>query len=779
MTRIPRFIPCLAMACSMTVSSLTATSLFAQATPKPAASKPAAPRPAAPKPDADAAAPAATDKPAAAAPATQPAPAAQIPQNQSLRDDVEDFFHYGKVARYDLAVAYGNKILSRPEPPLEILKAFEAAADALRTPIEQFGGLDDWMLRWQSVEDPQMHEVAGKIAQLLDKGRFEQRSDPKFIESNIARLGTGPRGYANGVAQLRNSGELAVPIMLDYLRDPSKVQLHEPIRRALGDLGRQALNPLLAAMDMKDNTTLLGLIPVLSRIGYDVSVPYLARIANDNSRPAEVRSAATRALGEMSANTAGTSVADLFYQLADKYYHNNAVIAADLKTPTAYIWTWTDKGLNYKTTPSAIFSDLMAMREARHALELGSGRGDALSLWLAANNKMEVDLPEGASPGVFEKDRPSAAYFNLYAGAQYLNAVLSRSLEDHNSAVALKVIKSLAQIVGPSSQGSGSRIDPLVQAMHYPDRLVRFEAAFALASGLPVRPFDGHELVAPLLAEAVAQTGTGNVVIVAPSQADLSRLTNDLKQFGTAGGTSAQQAMSEAATLPWVDVILIAEDLGNEQIDQIYKITAENTRLERAAKVILTHTQASPWYTRMANDPLTIVTNASDAAGVQQAIVAARQKAGGLALDEKVATGYATRAADLLQRIAEGRVEIFDLAPVQPQLLAALNDKRPEIVRQIADTVAYLNSPAVQPALLIRGTDDKADDAIKAAAFRGLAKNAKFFGNRLSDQQISDLQHTVESAQNVDVRTAAAEARGALNLPADQAKALIIQESKP
>ena len=81
----------------------------------------------------------------------------------------------------------------------------------------------------------------------------------------------------------------------------------------------------------------------------------------------------------------------------------------------------------------------------------------------------------------------------------------------------MKLIKSLAEIVGPSSQGSGVKIDPLVQSMRYPDRLVRFEAAFALANSLPNSIFPGHERVAPLLAEGdFADRDRANVLIVAP-----------------------------------------------------------------------------------------------------------------------------------------------------------------------------------------------------------------------------------------------------------------------
>ncbi len=56
--------------------------------------------------------------------------------------------------------------------------------------------------------------------------------------------------------------------------------------------------------------------------------------------------------------------------------------------------------------------------------------------------------------------------------------------------------------------------------------------------------------------------------------------------------------------------------------------------------------------------------------------------------------------------------------------------------------------------------------------------NAKFFGNQLEEPGVKMLSGTVESAANLDVRSAAAEARGALNLPADQAKSLVIGQSK-
>jgi len=770
MKRFPRLLPCIALSCSMTVTSLMAQTAAPTSAPKPADAP------------ADTAAPATAPgaaAPEAAAPATQPS----APENPTLRADVDDYWHYGKLARYDLAVVYGKRILARSQPPLEVLKAFEATASA----GERRDSLDDWMIRFQTVDSAPMKEVSAQLQKVIESGRHELRSNPKFIEENIRALNVSERAYSRHLSNLRDSGELAVPIMIEYLRNPKEADLHRVIARALIDMGRVALNPLLTATDTKDNATELTLITILGNIGYSAPVPYLARISQDPARPGETRQAAANALRKIGASINGAAVngattSDLFFRLGEKFYYNTSDIPVDLKGPNSYIWYWSDQqGLNYKSVPATTFGDLMAMRCTRIALELGPGSGDSLALWLAANNKLEVDLPEGTALPVFAKDRPSANYFNVYAGAQYLNVVLNRSLSDHNGAVALKVIKSLGEIIGPSSQGSGggANVEPLVQAMQYPDRLVRYEAAFALASGQPTKPFPGHERVAPLLAEAVAQTGTGNLLLVAPSQSDLTKMAGELKQFGTAGGENAQQAVANAAMLPWVDVVVMTESLGNDQLERVYQLSSQTPRLQRSGKVIVANTGASPWFQRAVNDPYTVVTSATDASGVQKAIDEARQKAGGLALDEKTATAYALRAAALIQRLAEGRSQVYDLTPTRTQLLASLNDKRPEIIKAVAEALAYINGEQVQPSLLSRGLDEKTPDDVKIPILRSLAMNAKFFGNHLAEEQIGDLQKAVESVQNLEVRTAAAEARGALNLPADQAKALIVKEGTP
>ena len=120
----------------------------------------------------------------------------------------------------------------------------------------------------------------------------------------------------------------------------------------------------------------------------------------------------------------------------------------------------------------------------------------------------------------------------------------------------------------------------------------------------------------------------------------------------------------------------------------------------------------------------------------------------------------------------------FDLSVTQPTLLASLNDKRPEVVKAVGEALAYMNGEQIQVSLLTAALGEKTPDDVRVSLLQSLAKNAKFFGKHLSDTNLEDLQKQVDTAGNLDVRTAAAEARGALNLPADQAKELIVKQAR-
>ena len=437
----------------------------------------------------------------------------------------------------------------------------------------------------------------------------------------------------------------------------------------------------------------------------------------------------------------------------------------------------------------------MAKRACEYALRLSTSNDAALSLWLAADYKDEADLPAGQKDPTLPPDAPSAHYYGSLSGTRYLNAVLARANRDRDAAVAIRAVESLQDIGGQANlfgdagsannsamPGSAGNDHPLMDALQFPDRLVRYEAAFALASALPRQPFSGQERIVPLLAEALSQTGAANVLLLAQSREQLAQLSDGLKGAGynVVGGTNPSEAVAEASKRPAIDAIVIPEEVGPTAILDLEQKAAETPRLQRAVKVIVTQTKASPYAVQAVTDTTLATTQAklTDVPALKVAIDDARKRGGLLPLDEATANHYATRAADLLSQIAINHSPVFDIGIAQPLLLSALDDARPEIVKDDATVLGVLNGDGVQQAVLTKAADDKTPDDLKIALYKSLATNARNFGNRLGGDDVAALQKTVAEAPNVEVRTAAGEARGAMNLPAEQAKTLIVAQAK-
>jgi hypothetical protein len=775
MTRLPRFLPAVVLACA---AAMPMTRLgFADDAPKPADAKPADVKPADVKPadakPADAAAEKPADATAAAAPATTPA---TQPVNEALAKLVDDFWHYGKIARYDLAAEAGNKILASGAPPEEVLRQFRA------TTSDRQDDMLSWMIKWQQM-DP-MKDVTTKLMGVIHQGEEKHRTDVAFIRQQVERLSTNERGYLNGLQNLRVAGELAVPVMIDYLHDNTKREFQPAIRRALVELGRSALNPLVACTEIKqDQDLLISITDILRQIGYNDVVPYLSRLANGKDTTPAVKNAATAALQRMGAgNPAQLDTATLFYDLGEKFYYGTSSIAYDMKNDMAFVWFWDDgKGLYKEDVTPKVFNDIMAMRAAEYSLKADASKTAAVSLWLAANYRREVNLGEnGVDP--INKGKPSAHFYGTSAGVQHLNQVIARAEKDRASAVALRAIQSMGMVAGQSSLYAGD-VQPLLDAMNYPDRLVRFEAAIAAGSALPQKPFAGQERIVPILAEAIAQTGKANALLLAGSQDAFNKLAEQLKAagYGAAGGINPDQALATGNQLPSVDVIVIDTTSGVDQqgVERLLSMANVNPRLAQLARVIITTTpKGNPYAPMTVGNPLLTVTTVTEGAALAPVLQQARERSGSLPLDEKTATAYALRSADLLQRLAISRGQVLNLLDAQPTLLGALDDARPEIVKAAAGTLGLLDSKEPQPALLAKALDDKTADELKVAELKAGGTNARFFGNRLSEQQVTDLKKLTESAQNADVKNSASEFLGSLNLPSNQAKTLIVNQSR-
>jgi hypothetical protein len=571
---------------------------------------------------------------------------AQTATKTPLDKDVEDFWHFAKIGRYDAAKAKADAILAANAQPVVLLSSFEAAAAAARG-----DDLTQWMLRFQNVAD--IKESAEALQKALADGRFARRADPDFIDQQIKRLTVNQIAYENAVRNLKSSGELAVPQLLSELKDPAKSASHGAIRKAVKDMGRDALNPLVAATETKDVDLLNQVIGLLGESGYSDVAPYLERLTVAE-QPESVRASAQTALGRLgvSPSDAGTA----FYDLAEKFYTGKSAISFDNRNPLAFVWFYGENGLEKKDVPHAVFAEIMTLRASEYALELGGAdtTGElgtkSLALWLVANYKREVELAGAADP-TRKEDQPGAHYYGVTAGTRFLDLSLSRALSDGDSAVAYEILKSQQDIAGVSNTDLTSDANPLVAAMQYPDRRVRFESAFAVANARKAGvTFEGSDLVVPLLGEAVSQTGQPSVLVVAANADSANTLVEPLKAAGALANsvTAASDVNTTAAGVPSVDVVILSKDLSPEVANAVLASLNGSPKLRGAARLVQTETTQSAFEQLKLTDKLLSTTVTADVTALAGEALKLPATVGALPVDPMIATEYATRWLKLL-----------------------------------------------------------------------------------------------------------------------------------
>jgi hypothetical protein len=130
-------------------------------------------------------------------------------------------------------------------------------------------------------------------------------------------------------------------------------------------------------------------------------------------------------------------------------------------------------------------------------------------------------------------------------------------------------------------------------------------------------------------------------------------------------------------------------------------------------------------------------------------------------------------------KLAQTRNKVIDLSAALGQLVSATKDSRNEIKIFAAQILAYLSSPDAQRAITDLAITDSNEIDVRIAAFDSLAVSAKVNANQLRDEQINQIYLIVQSTTiDKELRSSAAAAFGALNLPSRKVKDLILYQAK-
>jgi tetratricopeptide (TPR) repeat protein len=686
-------------------------------------------------------------------------------------NEADDGWYFCQIGRFDVADANFRAVLKANPDPVALLEFAEEAPKRRAILV-------------QLLDDPIVGESARAILKLLEHGERDVKADPTRIRENIARLGGPPRAFENAVQALRDSGEYAIPFLIDYLRNPQKKDLVQPILRCLPAIDRPALNPLVMALRMDDPATKRYVIEALGKIGYFQAVPYLLQLRENAQTPESLRPVLADALAAIRAH--GTSfdpdisAAQAFDELAEDYYADQTSLAADPRLDTANVWYWRNDMLQNVPVPTPIFNEIMSLRCCEESLRLDSSSKSPLALWLAADMRREAQRPVGAEDPTRPENYPPASYFAQSAGAEYCLMVLARAVDTDDPAVALGAIAALRKTAGAASlvTDAEGRL-PLAEALSFPDRMVRIRAALALGAALPTQKFLQYQDLMPVLSEALMlHRGARNALVVDPDESSVNEIAGALRAQGYEVLTDAglyPGLEKVRQQLPGIDVIFIAADITDPDLTAGLAALRSEFRFASTPVVLITKPGSANLVRDLvrADHRLGAVPQNPGPTEVAKAVAVVSHAVGAEAITPEVGVELARQAAAVLRLLALTNNQVFDVADAETALLTALGTEDVELRVAIAEVLGFLGSSKAQEAIARIALDTKETDDMRVKMFTALAEAAKRRGNLLGPDFTQPIVAIAESDPNMTIREAASVTLGALNLPGEPASKIV------
>ncbi len=700
------------------------------------------------------------------APAAAPAPA--VAKEGKLTDLWENLIHYIVIGQDQAALSYAKAILDAGAKPSEIYYLSARNPGSLRT----------------LASGRQLKGLAKPVDQLLkmiEQGYSSERSDPEQIRNAIELLAGTQRAYNRGTERLVMSDMYAVPQLLRKLEDPQITDdLREKIMLVLPKLGKEAVLPLMAALNTRNSQLMLAVANALGKLQYPTAMAALKTVYDRKDLQEQTRRTVRSALVACAGGDVSIlqkPAAQLYYDLALKFYYRAESLQPDIRSELANVWYWDTNldGLSYKPVPRQIFCDIYAMRGARDSLCSDPQFYPAVSIWLGANVKREVDLPSGSQDPTLSKDEPSARFYVLSAGAKYQQDLLARALADRDWPVVVASIEALGKTSGADTlvKPVAGGAQPLVEAMSSSNVVVRYWAAISLALALPRERFTGCELVMPILSNALRQTGKKSAMLIAANEETRNSIKDALRGMGfeVIDSGDPAKALDGVRAAEGVDVAVLANDP-----DPMIAIGMIRRDPELASLPIVVMSQTDRFgKLAKADVRVRLVATKGSNEDLGAALTDLLKDVSGAPLTPEVAGEWSVRAAGAIRKLGLTRNAVYDVNRTRKSLIESVSDPRAEVKTAAADALATIPGPEAQRAIAKLATDSAADEKIRISAFTALDESVRRFGNALSDELSQAIVDIVAKAPTGDIRMAAAEVLGGLSLPTSQIKDLILQ----
>jgi CheY-like chemotaxis protein len=648
------------------------------------------------------------------------------------------------VGKYDIAASNLKGFLEKMPTDEELIK------------IEEKEGMSVFL---QFITIPETRKDGSALLERVTEVIKKHRSDPERIKKFVKNLGATEEERAYAITQLRKSGGIAIPYLVDMLRDLQERDAHVPILSGLLRLNRDTIPPLLAALDLPDSDIRAELIDVL-RERQDPSAVAGLWYLTAPTQPALVRQHATAALSSLlevapeklpPAKIELTQAADRYYQHKVKFPNPKAVT----------VWQW-DPATQKMTVPPPTLTASQAeeyygLRYARQALDFDPSYRPAQIIFLSI--AMEKAAERAGLDQPLEKGSPTIKELLRSVNPELLMAVLERALTDKRIPVILGSVRTLGELAEVrATRLKVSQAPALVKALNFPDRRVQMAAADAILRIPGPPPPQSSGRVVEILRRAVAGEQAPRALVADANLERGNAVGNAVKQAGfepvvVQNGRDALRQLSDNSDF---DVILIDEALPDPGLPYLLaqlRSDVDSGLLplfitiapDRTGKINPFREESLKRQAERYRNTFVMRTTL-DPELLKKVLPERVNEAMGKPLTAEERKNHAADAMVWLKRISTGEVSGYDVRPAEAVVLRALHS---EALRPLA-IEALRGLPGRVPQRELAGLvlDKNYPPELRSAAAIELSKHIQQYGLLLDQTQRKEIVNLFQAAED-------------------------------
>jgi hypothetical protein len=617
-------------------------------------------------------------------------------------------------------------------------------------------------------------KLTDAVKEFLKRAREEEerlRRDPAYIGFLVQDVQRTPTDRQTAMYELKQVGERAVPALLARLAGAADEKERLNVVLALDYMGTRAVAPLLPALQAKSADVRGQVILLLGKARDQRALGPLKCVLGDEKQPDALRRSARWALNSILKGAGEHSAAEYYFRLGQLYYYQSPDVQPGYFEEKVPLWKW-DADKQTIVSVEVSRGDFWIERCKECCYEGLASAPDDVNL---RELLVSIYFVEKEAKGA-QADPQLTERINLLVssgGKPVLLAALRRQLQDDKPKLAAAVIDVLRPVLASTGLTGKERTvagNSLLDALEFPDQLLDFFAAEAVADASPTEVFQAQDAVMPVLTWALLWgADVKTALAISPDRTLLNAFVGHLRALGfkVRDASSLAEAVEVSRGLPTPTVVLADAAV----MAELRPALLEDFRTRFVVRVTVA-AAAAPVSAPEGQAEVTVPADITEArlGEVLKKLLETSGAHTRLTVDKVV---IAQRAAEALAKVSRGAT-VLNVAPASGALLLAAGYERKEVQLPVLEALGNSrDANALGPLLALAG------DAAKDAEVRlGALKAARVVLGAMAkaDKKVYDELVALLDDKSETIRQAAAACLSSGPFSAEQIVAVLVEK---